>query len=287
VKLFYFRHVSGVPNFGDELNPWIWMRLLPDAFNDDDRTQFVGIGTVLNDRLPVAPRTVVFGAGVGYYGSPCRDDTWSVYCVRGPLSARVLGLPAEAAVTDPAALIRRVCPRRSSSGASGRAFMPHWKSDPDEWRGACEETGLALIDPRWPPDRVLDALQQTDLLITEAMHGAIVADALRIPWIPVRTREAINSFKWEDWCRSVALTYQPHHLPAVWAATPGAGLVQRMRRRAKLTIVTRALVNLVKRTRPTLTREDVLEERLRELEDRLEQLRSREVLAPRFQRSSY
>jgi succinoglycan biosynthesis protein ExoV len=278
VKLFYFRDKSGISNFGDALNPWMWPRLLPDAFDEDAATQFLSIGTLLNDRLPAAPRTVVFGAGVGYCELPRPDHSWTVYCVRGPLSARALGLSADAGVTDPAALIRRLRPPRRTTGARGHAFMPHWQSEVDGWRRICEVNGLAFIDPRWPPDRVLDALDRTDRLITEAMHGAIVADALRIPWVPVRTSANINSFKWEDWCASVSLVYRPHRLPPIWPAAPGGGLPQRLRRQAKLVIAGRALANVAKRARPILSRDNVLEDRICELEARLEQLRIREAV---------
>src|SRR5262245_12821266 len=104
MRLFYFRGEDGVTNFGDELNRHVWPHFVPAGFDDDDGTQFVGIGTLLNDRLPAARRTIIFGSGVGYYGPPRRDDSWEIYCVRGPLSARALGLSADAAVTDPAAL---------------------------------------------------------------------------------------------------------------------------------------------------------------------------------------
>ena len=39
------------------------------------------------------------------------------------------------------------------------------------------------------------------------MHGAIIADTLRIPWIPISTRPSINTFKWLDWCESMELEY--------------------------------------------------------------------------------
>ena len=259
LRLFYYRGEGGVTNFGDELNRYLWPHFLPGGFDEDDGTYFVGIGTLLNDRLPPAARTVIFGAGVGYYGPPRRDGTWDIYCVRGPLSARALGLDADAAVTDPAALITRI-ERHAASGPRWRqAFMPHWQSEPDEWARVCAAAGIAFIDPRWYPDEVLDALHRTDVLVTEAMHGAIVADALRIPWIPVRTRQRINQFKWEDWCQSVGVEYRPHDLPTIWPRLSSPTLIDRARRRGKLVMISRALARVARRAQPLLSRADLLE----------------------------
>ena len=59
-------------------------------------------------------------------------------------------------------------------------------------------------------------------MITEALHGAIVADALRVPWMPVSSYHTILPFKWEDWCRSVGLAYAPSSVPTFWKPRPGA-----------------------------------------------------------------
>jgi succinoglycan biosynthesis protein ExoV len=250
--------------------------LLPGAFDDDGTTQFVGIGTLLNDRLPEAARTIVFGAGVGYYGPPQRSDTWSIYCVRGPLSARALGLDGDAAVTDPGALVARLEPPTPAAERWTYAFMPHWESEPDGWQAVCARIGCGFIDPRGDPATVLAALRKTDMLITEAMHGAIVADALRVPWIPVRTREAINSFKWDDWCQSMALHYRPQVLPTIWPAVPQTGIVARARRQAKLAIAARTLARLARQAEPIISRAEVLRDRLDRLEERLDRLRADE-----------
>ena len=64
MKLFYWNER---PNFGDELNPWLWSRLLPPGTIDDDpSTWLVGIGTVLNHRVPKAEKVLFFGTGYGY-----------------------------------------------------------------------------------------------------------------------------------------------------------------------------------------------------------------------------
>jgi succinoglycan biosynthesis protein ExoV len=280
MRLYYYAGTNGIRNFGDELNHHVWPRVCPGIFDDSpDGAQFIGIGTLLNDHVPPAPRTVVFGSGVGYYGPPPRNPGWEIHCVRGPLSAEALGLPASAAVTDPGILAPRVFdlgPRPRTSWQF--AFMPHWQTAPDEWRPICERIGFGFIDPRWEPARVLDALRRTDVVLTEAMHGAIVADALRIPWVAVRTREHIKSFKWEDWCRSMALTYAPVSLPTIWHPAANAGVVRRARRWARLQLVARLLRRAAHTARPSLSRDDVFQARLAALDERLEALRLREGL---------
>lgn len=44
------------------------------------------------------------------------------------------------------------------------------------------------------------------------MHGAIVADAYRIPWIGV-DMYGINKFKWQDWMLSLGLDVPLYKLP--------------------------------------------------------------------------
>jgi succinoglycan biosynthesis protein ExoV len=276
VRLFYFPGENGVTNFGDELNHVVWSHFLPGAFDDDgsDETQFVGIGTLLNDRLPPAARTVVFGSGVGYYGPPQLDRSWQIHCVRGPLSAAALGISADAAITDPGALVARLPRARRSALLWSHAFMPHFQSEPDAWRDICRFAGVGFIDPRWPPHRVLDAIAATGTLVAEAMHGAIVADALRVPWVPVRTRGAIKTFKWDDWCRSMEMEYRPCVVPPVWPAPDAMGWLRRARRAGRLALVARALRHVARTGRPLLSSDRVLESRLCRLEERLELLRS-------------
>lgn len=277
MKLIYFEGENGVANFGDELNRYLWPRLIPEAFARDDGVNFVGIGTLLNDRLPKAKRTVIFGTGVGYYGAPAIDQSWAIYCVRGKLSAGALGLPETVAVTDPAALIARVQLRDPVRGEQrSRSFMPHWQSEPDQWRKVCERRGIAFIDPRWPVDEVLDAVRCTNVLITEAMHGAIVADALRIPWIPVRSRDRINSFKWQDWCGSLDLDYRPLTLPTIWPHVSPARVVRSLRSAAKLVLAAHSLARIAARGRPVLSDKETLDARIDELESRLELLKRTE-----------
>ena len=212
MKLHYYR--DGTGNFGDELNPWLWGRLLPGMMDGQDDILFVGIGTILNETIPAGPRKLIFGAGVGYGRLPVVDEKWQFYCVRGPRTAERLGLPPEMAVTDPAALVARVV--RPASARRGIGFMPHHVSAQRfDWQPLCRRLGLAYIDPGWPVDRTLAAISGVECMLADAMHAAIVADALRVPWIPIRLYGHINEFKWMDWCDSLQIDYRPVDVESV------------------------------------------------------------------------
>jgi succinoglycan biosynthesis protein ExoV len=79
---------------------------------------------------------------------------------------------------------------------------------------------MTYIDPHWPVENVIGQMGRARLVVTEAMHGAIVADTLRIPWVPVVCSPAILPFKWIDWTESLDLDYRPRSIPAssAWEA---------------------------------------------------------------------
>lgn len=276
MKLLHFRGPNGERNFGDELGPWLWDRLLPKAFDEQADEVFVGIGTLLNNRLPRASRLLVFGSGVGYgEGTPVPDSTWSVYCVRGPLSADTLGLSSSLAVTDPGALVRRFFPPTGSGRVARRfSYMPHWRYACDDWERVCARIGFGYIDPRRSVEDVIDAIRHTGVLIAEAMHGAIVADALRVPWIPVQSTPAILDFKWRDWCASLELEYRPHRIVAALPVSSEPTLARRVKHKARLFAAGAGLLAVSLFTRPVLSDERILEDRIKGLERALVRLRA-------------
>lgn len=214
MDLFYYK--GG--NFGDDLNPWIWETLAPELFDGERDTLFLGIGTLINSNVPAAPLKVVFGTGVGYMSPATVDEKWQFSCVRGPLSAQRLGLDPSLAITDPAVLLTQVVGKAAMP--HGRVcYMPHHVSARRaDWADICEKAGLVFLDPTADVKQTVEQIRGARLVITEAMHGAIVADAFRVPWIPTVAYDHILSFKWEDWCQSLGLCYAPEFLESVWDA---------------------------------------------------------------------
>jgi succinoglycan biosynthesis protein ExoV len=206
MRLYHWRGTA--PNFGDELNTLLWPDLLPGFFDDDPAELFLGIGSVLEAPHDTTAVKLVAGAGYGGYNAvPALDANWIIHWVRGPRTARRLGLPETLGLGDPAMLLPS-----PGSGGGLIGFMPHFESlQRGAWAEAADAAGVTLIDPRSDPAAILAAIGACRLLLSEAMHGAIVADAMRVPWIALRPLASVHHAKWHDWADTLDLQmrFQP------------------------------------------------------------------------------
>jgi succinoglycan biosynthesis protein ExoV len=262
VRLAYPDQVIG--NFGDDLNLFVWHELAPEILDRDDRVLLVGIGTILNERLPDAPLKVVLGSGVGYGKVPRPDTRWRFEAVRGPLSARALNLPQDAAVTDAGVLVREMG-WPEPGDAMGTVFMPHHASalraealgvDLD---GLCREAGVGYLDPGAGVPRIVGAIRAAQRVVAEAMHGAIVADAFRVPWVGARLFAHRLESKWEDWEGSLGLRPTVSATDLLAATDPHTAL--------------RELLAATAHAAPTLSDEPILRSATDTLVTRLERVR--------------
>lgn len=204
MRLFYY---AGYKNFGDAMNPWFWEHFLPNLKSTgDDSIIFSGIGSVLNDRLPIGSQNIVFGSGAGYGDAPSPRN-WKFYAVRGPRTAGAFGL-TDIAFGDPAILLPRMLPVEKDSNPA-TIFVPHRESGAlGGWKAPCAAAGIKYVDPQTDFVEVVRSIGRAKLVITESLHGAIVADAYRVPWIPVVVFHS-HPFKWHDWTESLLTTYTP------------------------------------------------------------------------------
>ena len=215
MRVFYYAVTT---NFGDHMNAWLWPRLIPELLKEGSDDVLIGIGSLIQaDVGKLRGRKIVFGTGSGYGPMPLPSEIsdWRVYCVRGPLSARMLGLPADKAVVDGAWLVDQLPELKfRPRERRGTVFIPHWTTDLyANWRQPCRAAGIRYVSPFLDGAQVLDAIAGAELAIVESLHGAIMADYYRVPWIPVATGERVLSFKWLDFCMALGLRFRPIHLP--------------------------------------------------------------------------
>lgn len=223
------RYTPQVPNFGDDLNLSLWPALAPSLFEGDGteaaREAFVGIGTIVGIDPGASRRLHVFSSGAGYTAA----DRWSglevqYHCVRGPVTARVLGLPADRPLTDGAILAPLVDRFRfAPANAAGRTvIVPHYETIAfSGWSRTARLAGFDLVDPRGTPEAVIGALAGARLVLTESLHGAILADTYGVPWRGFAVSRNFSTAKWADWTASlglvpeVALVPPPDPMPLI------------------------------------------------------------------------
>ena len=194
MKLRYYKLPKGERNFGDELNPWLWEKLIPGILDEDASVAFVGIGSLINNGLPqktrYARKIVIFGTGVGYgKGVPKIDESYTIYCVRGLLSAQALGISEKLAITDGAVLIRQVFSNQAPKKYRF-SYMPHYELAGKGWETVCQNLGFGYIDPRWSVEQVLSSISETEILLAEALStGQKIISSLA---------KMVPSFIWRD-----------------------------------------------------------------------------------------
>ncbi len=227
MKLFYAAQNSEQPSFSDRFNQWLWPQLWPAIFEQDTSATFICSGTALSNTLlqqiAATDQLIVFGTGTAeqqFLNS--LPGRCKVYCVRGPFSARLLGLSAHRAITDSSLLVAQVVNSdlEASKPREACSFMPHVDSADaaaERWQQICQQANIRYINPHDPIETVIEAINTSQLLLTEVMQAAVIADAMRVNWIPVKTSPRINTFSWQDWCASMRLPYLPYRIPPLAA----------------------------------------------------------------------
>ncbi|MGB4073772.1 polysaccharide pyruvyl transferase family protein [Pseudomonas sp.] len=222
---------AGSENVGDELNRWLWPALLGDLPTDSTSgSALLGIGTLLNrefcTRLDGVSRINVLGTGAGYGSPPEQDARWHCYAVRGPRSAKAMGLSSEHAVADAAYLLATLdWSVWTSTARTGKTVVvPHHRSLRFlDWAAICEQAGLTFLSPLLSAESFMQELASADLVLAEAMHGAILADILRVPWVPFSFGGQFNAEKWYDWAEAFGVSLQVTELSGFYEAARFAG----------------------------------------------------------------
>jgi succinoglycan biosynthesis protein ExoV len=248
VRLIHYKAAKG--NVGDDFSAWMFSRLLSTPLNEKASSVLFGVGSILDRRfLQGTPeRYSVFGSGArSRHDVP--DTTvgdWRIYAVRGPLTARALGLPCDRAVCDPGVLAPTLYPVVPDPQAE-IGIVPYYTASTDLWSAVARREGWKIVSPHLGVEDFITALCTCRKVFCESMHGAIFADAYGIPWRPLSATGQQNegrthAFKWTDWASSVGLGFDSLKLPGL---TAGAGGLDRLKTRAKVAWVHRRLKEAV------------------------------------------
>lgn len=222
MKYLYFKSDKG--NFGDDLNPWLWPKIFNSKLGEYDESYFLGIGSILHaqnkdlNRIS-GKRKIIFGTGVrpaNDYSNLKIDNSWDIRFLRGPYSARVLGNRYDY-ITDAAYAVRQLDYFHELMQTEKKyeiSIMPYFHSvEYFNWEQISEELGYHYISPYSEKgvEHTLKEIAASKHLISEAMHGAILADVLRVPWkrfvltTPYTEGGRVSDFKWSDWLNSIEI----------------------------------------------------------------------------------
>ncbi len=207
MKLFYCRVDGG--NFGDDMNEWFWNELFPDHRDIAPDATLFGIGSILwRDNFAGLDRVVVMGSGSGYGVIPNEvPGNAEIGFVRGPRTARLLNLDASVAITDPAAMVPTFKSFDDVTSTGEVVFVPHVGTAklPLNWDRIADRAGVRYVTPAQDSRDVIRAIAGARLVLAESLHGAILADAFRVPWVPLSISPTFNEHKWRDWSDSLEM----------------------------------------------------------------------------------
>lgn len=280
MAIYYHQSYSknrGIRNFGDDVNPFLLGKLFHKSIIDSDDVCVIGIGTILNDRelsrVDHYKKKIVFSSGVGYGNLDLSrfDSSWDFACVRGPKSAKALNLEPDKAVADGAILLSSLGdePGFGSGKTYSTTFIPHVESHIASGFGLkqlCDDIGIHYLSPTVDSNTFMHDVDRSEKVLSEAMHGAIVADSLRVPWIPLKFH-VHERFKWEDWCSSMNVPYSLVDLsPVFWDRKEGFfSSFKQSWQRFKKRACKQHLGRVLHSSKPVLSESSVFDDRVKSL----------------------
>lgn len=220
----YYRHASaltgniplhwhlGRPNFGDDINPWIFSKIAQNSikFVPNHKRHILGIGSILER---VSRESVVIGSG--YISRVNRGDAirpYHCFSVRGKLSAEIMGVKPSY-FGDVAALVNILLPMHTDqSGPIG--YIPHVSEKKSELtRKIAEIPGVKLINPGLNFREVVAEICGCRKIASQSLHGLIVADAYGVPatWVAPSDLMIGGDYKFNDYFTTQNKTREPVH----------------------------------------------------------------------------
>lgn len=216
----FFWHV-GRPNFGDDINPSFFGELLGHKvrlISEKSAPHFLGMGSILERATSTS---IVLGSGFLSPPTPASIEAGKVVAVRGALSAAGLKYPSNALFGDPMVLLPDILPLRyDREGPVG--VVPHIT---DVARARAMNMGnVKIIDPADDPWNVVKQIAGCSRILSQSLHGLIVADALHVPnvWLEPSASMKGGRFKFDDYFTTIDTPKQPMEFSATSVVSASA-----------------------------------------------------------------
>jgi succinoglycan biosynthesis protein ExoV len=219
LELYYWSADNKQVNFGDYISLYLYEKLIKQNMTKD-QILLLGVGSILN--TPLLTKVLeaksdltelhVWGSGARSPNGP--KLSWlktkivtHIYGVRGYHTARSLNCTPELAIGDPAFLLPTLIRPGTSLRGKYLTFVPHISQCNTSIAAEsllldshCERLLKPLIDPT--PDALenfVDELCSSSFILTNSLHGAILAQAYGIPYAYGKVGGYLNCpFKWKD-----------------------------------------------------------------------------------------
>lgn len=271
MDLFYYK--SDIGNFGDDLNYWLWPKLFGDFENYSKNTNFIGIGSILDERINSDKKSVIFGSGIrDVLSIPTIKDVDDIVFVRGPLSSRMLNNCQY--ITD-AAYCLAILEKPVFVKKYEVSYIPYFRHYYNfNWKLFSKLSGINIIDPTSSLENIISEINSSKQILTSAMHGAILADIYRIPWQRVRlTRHGSESaftseLKWRDWLLSMNI-HEIEDLSLGFNLNSKASPIRELSKTLML------ILRLKKNNLFYLSNEDIYNEKIELLKEKIEYIKEK------------
>lgn len=188
----------GQPNFGDDINPQLFERISGQRMRletGQQKPHLLGMGSILNRSTA---NSFILGSGML---SPLACTKYAeVFAVRGQKSRDTLGLSSNTPLGDPMVTIGLFIERNPKYELG---IVPH-VTEFASIRSAMGKQAK-IIDPAASPMSVVKAISECKLILSQSLHGLIVADALGIPnvWIEPSSKMIGGEFKFHDYFSTI------------------------------------------------------------------------------------
>src|ERR1700749_1222833 len=206
MKVYYWK---GKKNFGDLLPELLIKRFtnLSSDWAEPGDSELVVVGSVL-EHLPSEWNGVIAGCGKLHEHSVLNFPNAKILAVRGPLTAKALGLRHNIVLADPGLLADELVGYRDKEYDLG--IIPHWTDTKLEHDVRFKKYNPKIIRVNDDPLKVIEEVAKCKKIISSSLHGIILADAYGIPRrIEISPRVLSHShqegglFKWYDYSESI------------------------------------------------------------------------------------